>query len=105
MTECFQAKDGTGVPSCDGSVSGSTRSPKCINCTNVGVRLRTPDDGHKVCSATCRFVIAIKLELSASVGFIQKEYITIQDHVILNKILHNHYLRHFCENYFVGKLR
>ena len=28
---------------------GSTRSPKCINFTNAGVRLRTPDDGQKDC--------------------------------------------------------
>jgi hypothetical protein len=32
---------------------------------------------------TCRLVIPIKLELSASVGFIHKEYITMHGHTVL----------------------
>ena len=41
----YQAQDGTEFH----PASGSTRSPNCINCTSVGVRLRTPDDGQKDC--------------------------------------------------------
>jgi hypothetical protein len=39
VTECYQA-----LPA-----PGSIRSPNCINCTNAGVWLRTPDDGQKGC--------------------------------------------------------
>jgi hypothetical protein len=51
---------------------GSTRTPNCINCANADVRLITPDDGQKDCQK-CVVIIPIKLELSASVGFIHKE--------------------------------
>ena len=34
---------------------------------------------------TCRVVITIKLEFSASVGFIHKEFVTIHGHTILKK--------------------
>jgi len=44
----------------------------CIKCTKADVRIRTPDDGQKGCTETCRVVISIKLEFSASVGFIHK---------------------------------
>jgi len=45
----------------------------CIKCTNADVRLiRTPDDGQKECPKHV-VVIQIKLEFSASVGFIHKE--------------------------------
>jgi len=43
----------------------------CIKCTKVDVRLRT-DDVQKGCAETCSVVIPIKLEFSASVGFIHK---------------------------------
>ena len=45
----------------------------CIKYTKADVQLRTPDDGQKGCRKTCRVVIPIKLEFSASVGFIHKE--------------------------------
>jgi len=51
----------------------SIRSSICIKCTNADVRLRTPDDGQKGCPKHGSFIIPIKLESSASVGFIQKE--------------------------------
>ena len=44
----------------------------CIKCTKADVRLRTPDDGQKGCPKHV-VVIPIKLEFSASVGFIPKE--------------------------------
>jgi hypothetical protein len=43
-------------------------------------RLRTPDDGQKGCPETCKVVIPIKLEFSASVGFIHKETVTMNGH-------------------------
>ena len=57
-----------------------------IKCTNADVRLWTPDDGQKGCPETCRVVISIKLEFSASVGFIHKESVTMHGHTILKKI-------------------
>ena len=45
VTECYQVQDGTESH----PVPGSTQSPNCINYTNAGVRLRTPDDGQKDC--------------------------------------------------------
>jgi len=55
---------------------------KCIKCTKADVQLRTPDDGQKGCPETCRVVIQIKLEFSASVGFIHKESVTMHGHRI-----------------------
>jgi hypothetical protein len=55
----------------------------CIKCTKAVARLRTPDDGQKRCPKTCRVVIPIKLEFSASVGFIHKESVTIHGHTII----------------------
>ena len=49
----------------------------CIKCTNADVRLRAPDDGQKRLPETCRVVVPIRLEFSASVGFIHKEFITM----------------------------
>ena len=44
-------------------------------------------------SETCRVVIPIKLEFSASVGFIHKESVTMHDHTIVK--FHAHYLSHY----------
>ena len=44
----------------------------CIKCTNADVRLRTPDDWRKRLPETCRVVITINMEFSATVGFIHK---------------------------------
>jgi hypothetical protein len=54
----------------------------CIKFTNVDVRLRTPDGGQKGCPKHV-VVIPIKLEFSASVGFIHKEFFTMHGHTIL----------------------
>ena len=43
---------------------------------------------------TCRVVISIKLEFSASVGFIRKEFVTMHSHMIVKKKLVNRNLRH-----------
>ena len=43
--------------------------------TQATVWLRTPDDGQKGCPKHVRVVIPIKLEFSASIGFIHKESI------------------------------
>jgi hypothetical protein len=54
--------------------SGRTRPPYCINCTNAVVRLRNSRWWTERLPETCRVEIPIiKLELSASVGFIHKE--------------------------------
>jgi hypothetical protein len=45
----------------------------CIKCTKADVRPRTPDFWVERLPETCRVVIPIKLEFSASVGFIHKE--------------------------------
>jgi len=52
---------------------GRNGHQNCIKCTNADLQLRTPDDGQKGCPETCRVVIPIKLEFSASVGFIHKD--------------------------------
>jgi hypothetical protein len=52
---------------------GSKWTTNCIKRTNADVRLRTPDDGQKGCPKHV-VVIPIKLEFSASVGFIHKEF-------------------------------
>jgi hypothetical protein len=44
-----------------------------IKCTNVDVRLRTPDDGRKGCPKHAESLYEKNLEFSASVGFIYKE--------------------------------
>jgi len=54
----------------------------CIKCTKANVRLRTPDDGQKGCPKHV-VVIPIKLDFSASVGFIHKESVTMHDHTIV----------------------
>jgi hypothetical protein len=69
MTVCYLEQGGTLHPA-----PGIKRSSNCIKSTNADVRLRTPYDGQKGSPETCRFVIPIKLELSASVGFIHKEF-------------------------------
>jgi len=56
----------------------------CIKRTNADVRLRTPDDERERLSETCRVVIPINLEFSASVGFIHKEFVKMHGHTILN---------------------
>ena len=53
-----------------------------IKSSKAVVWLRAPDDGQKGCPETCRLVILIKLEFSASVGFINKESVTIHGHTI-----------------------
>jgi hypothetical protein len=61
----------------------STRSPKCIKCTNAVVRLRNSWWWAERLPETCRVEIPIiKLELSAPVGFIRKESITMHGHTI-----------------------
>jgi hypothetical protein len=65
----------------------STRSPNCINCNNADVRLRNSWWWEERLPETCRFVIPIKLELSASVGFIHKESITMHGHTILKFVI------------------
>jgi len=55
----------------------------CIKCTNADVRLRTPDYGTEGLPETCRVVILIHLEFSASVGFIHKEFVTMHGHTIV----------------------
>ena len=53
---------------------GSTPSPNCIKCTNAVVRLRNSWWWAERLPETCRVEIPIiKLELSASVGFIHKK--------------------------------
>jgi hypothetical protein len=47
----------------------------CIKYTKADGQLRTPDDGQKGLPETCRVVIPIKVEFSASVGFIHKKVI------------------------------
>jgi hypothetical protein len=81
---CFQCREvcGLALPAGLHPAPGSTRSPNCINCTNADVRLRTPDDGQKDCPKH-RVVIPIKLELSASAGFIHKKSTTMHGHTIL----------------------
>jgi hypothetical protein len=70
---------------------GSTRSPKCINCTNAVVRLRISWWWAERLPETCIVEIpVINLEFSASVGFIHKESITMHGHTIL-KFLKNMY--------------
>jgi len=54
----------------------------CIKCTNADVWLRTPHDGRKGYLKRA-VVIPINLKFSASVGFIQKEFITMHNHTIL----------------------
>jgi len=49
---------------------GSKRSSNLQKCTNADIRLRTPDDGQKGCPKHVELLIPIKLEFSASVGFI-----------------------------------
>jgi hypothetical protein len=69
---------------------GSTRSPNCINCTNAVVRLRSSWWWAERLPETCRVVIPIKLELSASVSFIHKEpliHISKSPKTILEKTL------------------
>jgi len=56
----------------NGHQTGSNNHQNCINCTNADVRLRTPDDGQKGYPKHV-IVIPIKLEFSASVGFIHNE--------------------------------
>ena len=53
-------------------LTGVANGHNCIKCTKADVQLRTPGDGQKG-HETCRVVISIKLEFSASVGFINKE--------------------------------
>ena len=55
----------------------------CIKYTKADLRLRTPDDGQKGLPETCRVVIPIKLEFSASVGFIHKQSVTMHGHTIV----------------------
>jgi hypothetical protein len=58
---------------------GSTRSPSCINCTNATVWLRSSWWWAERLPKTCTVIISIiKLELSASVGFIHKVGVIIQ---------------------------
>ena len=45
MTVCYQKQDGTAFR----PAPGSKRSSNLQKCTNADVRLRTPDDGQKVC--------------------------------------------------------
>jgi len=45
---------------------------------------------------TCTVVIPIKLEFSAPVGFIHKEFVTMQDHTILK------FCFHFCKSWFTA---
>ena len=59
----------------------------CIKCTNANVQLRTPDDGQKGCPKHVRAVIPIKLEFSASVGLIHKEFVRMDGHTILKYIV------------------
>ena len=54
-----------------------------ILCSCDDQLLRTPDDGQKGCPETCTVVIPIKLEFSASVGFIHKESVTMYGHTIV----------------------
>jgi hypothetical protein len=56
--------------------TGNTPPPNCIKCTNAVVRLRNSWWWAERLPETCRVEIQIiNLELSASVGFIHKEYI------------------------------
>jgi hypothetical protein len=49
---------------------------------------------------TCRFVIPIKLEFSASVGFIHKEFVTMHGHTFL-KIAHTALLLFWSDKLYV----
>jgi hypothetical protein len=63
----------------------------CIKCAKANVRLRTPDDGQRSCP---RGVIPIKLEFSASVGFIHKKSVKMHGHKIVKSIA----ILLFCES-------
>jgi hypothetical protein len=91
VTVCYWEQDGTGsilpVPAIGSRMvlgvysqyhpaPDSTRSPNCIKCTNAAVRLKNSWWWAERLPETCRVEIPIiKLELSASVGFIHKEFI------------------------------
>ena len=49
---------------------------------------------------TCRVVIPIKLEFSASVGFMHKEPVTMHGHTIVKNILEGSKTRTWCLTYF-----
>jgi hypothetical protein len=46
----------------------------------------TPDDGQKEYPKTCSVIIPIKLELSASVGFIHKGSIRMHGYTVLKSV-------------------
>jgi len=54
----------------------------CIKCNKADIWLRTPDDGQKDCTKHVGVITSIKLEFSASVGFIHKEFVTMHGHTI-----------------------
>jgi len=54
----------------------------CIKCNKANVWLRTPDDGQKGCQKHV-IVIPVKLDFSASVGFIHKEYFYVLQHNVI----------------------
>ena len=66
VTECFQGL------------------PNCINWTNADVAKNSWLWAERL-PETCKVVIPIKLELSASVGFIHKESIRMHGHTVLKK--------------------
>jgi hypothetical protein len=69
--ECYQDQDGNPFR----PDPGSTRSPRCLNCTSAVVQLRSSWWWAERLPETCRAIITnIKLELSASVGFIHQEF-------------------------------
>ena len=62
----------------------AARSPSCIYCTNAFVRLRSSWWWAERLPEMCRVITQItKLELSASVGSIHKESITMHGHTTL----------------------
>jgi len=45
------------------------------------VQWKTPDDGQKNCPIHVEFLEKINLEISASVGFIKKKFVTMHGHM------------------------
>ena len=48
------------------------------------VEWKTPDDGQRHCPKHVEFRTVINLEISASVGFIVKKFVTMQGHINVN---------------------
>ena len=50
------------------------------------VQCKTPDDGQRKCPKHVEFRTRINLEISASVGFVTKKFVTMHDHTNLKSV-------------------